>query len=153
MIIHNFISVYCQYTQLQICQWFISVYCQCAQFLICQWFISVYCQSVFLSGVCATTDVGRTSRREFTLVREVRTTTVSRRLRKTDWCLYSVFVFIPHQYAVFVFCSISLFNSVLQFVINSPCGLLSVLGTRFNCPAVTSSRVRILLRRSIRCRP
>lgn len=55
--------------------------------------ISVYCQFVFLSGVCATTDVGRTSRREFTLVREVRTTAVSRRLRKTDWCFYSVFVF------------------------------------------------------------
>ena len=55
-------------------------------------FISVYCQSVFLSGACATTDVGRTSRREFTLVREVRTTAVSRRLRKTDWSFYSVFV-------------------------------------------------------------
>ena len=100
-------------------QWFISVYCQfvflsgaCAttdvgrtsrrEFTpiktvliipdVPQWFISVYCQSVFLSGACATTDVGRTSRREFTLVREVRTTTVSRRLRKTDWCFYSVFV-------------------------------------------------------------
>ena len=57
-----------------------------------QRFISVYCQFVFLSGACATTDVGRTSRREFTLVREVRTTAVSRRLRKTDWCFYSVFV-------------------------------------------------------------
>ena len=125
----------------------------CTHSYIYKRFISVYCQYVFLSGVCATTDVGRTFRREFTLVREVRTTAVSRRLRKTDWCFYSVFVFIPHQYAVFVFCSISLFNSVLQFVINSPCGLLSVLGTRFNCPAVTSSRVRILLRRSMRCRP
>ena len=57
-----------------------------------QRFISVYCQFVFLSGVCATTDVGRTFRREFTLVREVRTTAVSRRLRKTDWRFYSVFV-------------------------------------------------------------
>lgn len=57
-----------------------------------QRFISVYRQFVFLSGVCATTDVGRTFRREFTLVREVRTTAVSRRLRKTDWCFYSVFV-------------------------------------------------------------
>lgn len=57
-----------------------------------QRFISVYCQFVFLSGACATTDVGQTFRREFTLVREVRTTAVSRRLRKTDWCFYSVFV-------------------------------------------------------------
>ena len=69
-----------------------TVYCHYAQFSICQRFISVYCQSVFLSGVCATTDVGRTFHREFTLVREVRTTAVSRRLRKTDWCFYSVFV-------------------------------------------------------------
>ena len=66
-----------------------------------QRFISVYCQFVFLSGVCATTDVGRTFRREFTLVREVRTTAVSRRLRKTDWCFYSVFV-KAHPVAVFV---------------------------------------------------
>ena len=66
-----------------------------------QRFISVYCQSVFLSGACATTGVGRTFRREFTLVREVRTTAVSRRLRKTDWCFYSVFV-KPHPAAVFV---------------------------------------------------
>lgn len=73
--------------------WSISVYRQCAQLSICQRFISVYRQFVFLSGVCATTDVGRTSRREFTLVREVRTTAVSRRLRKTYWCFYSVFVF------------------------------------------------------------
>ena len=36
----------------------------------------------FLSGVCATTDVGRTFHRELTLVREVRHTAVSRRLRK-----------------------------------------------------------------------
>lgn len=57
-----------------------------------QRFISVYCQFVFLSGVCATTDVGQTFRREFTLVKEVRTTAVSRRLRKTDWCFYFVFV-------------------------------------------------------------
>ena len=57
-----------------------------------QRFIYVYCQFVFLSGVCATTDLGRTFRREFTLVREVRTTAVSRRLRKTDWRFYSVFV-------------------------------------------------------------
>ena len=71
----------------------ISVCPQYEQFSISQRFIYVYCQSVFLSGVCATTDVGRTSRREFTLVREVRTTAVSRRLRKTDWCFYSVFVF------------------------------------------------------------
>ena len=62
------------------------------QFCIRQRFISVYCQYVFLSGVCATTDVGRTSHREFTLVREVRTIAVSRRPRKTDWCFYSVFV-------------------------------------------------------------
>ena len=66
-----------------------------------QRFISVYCQFVFLSGVYATTDVGRTFRREFTLVREVRTTAVSRRLRKTDWCFYSVFV-KAHPAAVFV---------------------------------------------------
>ena len=81
-------------SQCEVCmlQRFISVYSQHAQFLICQRFISVYCQFVFLSGVCATTDVGRTFRREFTLVREVRTTAASRRLRKTDWCLYSVFV-------------------------------------------------------------
>ena len=80
-------------TVLDMPMWSISVYHQYAQFSICQRFILVYCQSVFLSGVCATTDVGRTSRREFTLVREVRTTAVSRRLRKTDWCFYSVFVF------------------------------------------------------------
>lgn len=73
-------------------QRFISVYSQHAQFLICQRFISVYRQFIFLSGVCATTDVGRTFRREFALVRDVRTTAVSRRLRKTDWCFYSVFV-------------------------------------------------------------
>ena len=42
-----------------------TVYCHYAQFSICQRFISVYCQSVFLSGVCATTDVGRTFHREF----------------------------------------------------------------------------------------
>ena len=63
-----------------------------------QRFISVYYQFVFLSGVCTTTDVGRTFRREFTLVREVRTTAVSRRLRKTDWCFYSVFV-KTHQHS------------------------------------------------------
>ena len=102
--------VYLQYAQLSICPMIdfglspvrtvldmpmcsISVYHQYEQFLICQRFISVYRQFVFLSGACATTDVGRTSRREFTLVREVRTTAVSRRLRKTDWCFYSVFVF------------------------------------------------------------
>ena len=90
--LQRFISVYSQHAQFLICQRFISVYSQHAQFLICQRFISVYCQFVFLSGVCATTDVGRTFRREFTLVREVRTTAASRRLRKTDWCLYSVFV-------------------------------------------------------------
>ena len=67
------------------------MYYQCVLYKS-QRFISVYCQFVFLSGVCATTDVGRTFRREFTLVREVRTTAVSRRLRKTDWCFYSVFV-------------------------------------------------------------
>ena len=33
-----------------------------------QRFISVYCQFVFLSGACATTAVGRTFRREFTLI-------------------------------------------------------------------------------------
>ena len=90
-------------SQCEVCmlQRFISVYSQHAQFLICQRFISVYCQFVFLSGVCATTDVGRTFRREFTLVREVRTTAVSRRLRKTDWCFYSVFV-KAHPAAVFV---------------------------------------------------
>ena len=59
-------------------------------------FISVYCQFAFLSGACVTTDVGRTFRRESTLVREVRTTAVSRRLRKTDWCFYSVFVKVHH---------------------------------------------------------
>ena len=80
-------------TVLDMPMWSISVYHQYEQFSMCQRFISVYCQSVFLSGACATTDVGRTSRREFTLVREVRTTAVSRRLRKTDWCFYSVFVF------------------------------------------------------------
>ena len=90
-----FISVYRQCTQFSICQRFISVYRQYAQFSICQRFISVYRQFVFLSGACATTDVGRTFRREFTLVREVRNTAVSRRLRKTDWCFYSVFV-QPH---------------------------------------------------------
>ena len=76
------------------------MYSQCA---LCkpQRFISVYCQFVFLSGVCATTDVGRTFRREFTLVREVRTTAVSRRLRKTGWCFYSVFV-KAYPTAVFV---------------------------------------------------
>ena len=49
-------------SQCEVCmlQRFISVYSQHAQFLICQRFISVYCQFVFLSGVCATTDVGRT---------------------------------------------------------------------------------------------
>ena len=73
--------------------WSISVYHQYEQFSMCQRFISVYCQYVFLSGVCATTDVGQTFRREFPLVREVRTTAVSQRLRKTDWCFYSVFVF------------------------------------------------------------
>ena len=90
-------------SQCEVCmlQRFISVYSQHAQFLICQRFISVYCQFVFLSGVCATTDVGRTFRREFTLVREVRTTAVSRRLGKTDWCFYSVFV-KAHPAAVFV---------------------------------------------------
>lgn len=89
-----FIAIYVFLVVVTVCkpQRFISVYCQHAQFLICQRFISVYCQFVFLSGVCATTDVGRTFRREFTLVREVRTTAVSRRLRKTDWCFYSVFV-------------------------------------------------------------
>ena len=87
------ISVYHQHEQFSICQRFISVYCQYEQFSMCQRFISVYCQYVFLSGACATTDVGRTFHREFTLVREVRTTAVSRRLRKTDWCFYSVFVF------------------------------------------------------------
>ena len=70
---------------------FYSVCSQCAACML-QRFISVYCQFVFLSGVCATTDVGRTFRREFTLVREVRNIAVSRRLRKTDWCFYSVFV-------------------------------------------------------------
>ena len=88
-------TVYRQYAQFLIRQCLISVCHQYAQFLICQWFISVYCQSVFLSGACATADVGCTSRREFTLVREVQTTAVSRRLRKTDWCFYSVFVFNP----------------------------------------------------------
>ena len=48
---------------------------------------------------------------------------------------------------------IILFSNVRQFTMSSPCGLLSVLGTRLSCPAVTSSRIRILLRRSIRCRP
>ena len=78
-------------------------YSVCSQCAVCmpQRFIPVYCQSVFLSGVCATTDVGRTFRREFTLVREVRTTAVSRRLRKTDWCFYSVFV-KAHPATVFV---------------------------------------------------
>lgn len=70
----------------------ISVFLVDGTVCILQRFISVYRQFVFLSGVCATTDVGRTFRREFTLVREVRTTAVSRRLRKTDWCFYSVFV-------------------------------------------------------------
>lgn len=76
------------------------MYYQCVLYKS-QRFISVYCQFVFLSGVCATTDVGRTFRREFTLVREVRTTAVSRRLRKTDWCFYSVFV-KAHPATVFV---------------------------------------------------
>ena len=73
---------------------FIAIYVFLVVVTVCkpQRFISVYCQFVFLSGVCATTDVGRTFRREFTLVREVRTTAVSRRLGKTDWCFYSVFV-------------------------------------------------------------
>ena len=72
--------------------------CKPQRFLFCVFSMrslyapTVYRQFVFLSGVCATTDVGRTFRREFTLVREVRTTAVSRRLRKTDWCFYSVFV-------------------------------------------------------------
>ena len=70
----------------------ISVFLVDGTVCMLQRFIYVYCQFVFLSGVCATTDVGRTFRREFTLVREVRTTPVSRRLRKTDWCFYSVFV-------------------------------------------------------------
>ena len=73
----------------------ISVFLVDGAVCMLQRFISVYCQFVFLSGVCATTDVGRTFRREFTLVREVRTTAVSRRLRKTDWCFYSVFVKAP----------------------------------------------------------
>ena len=85
----RFISVYCQFVFLY------SVYNRmCYQCSLCkpQRFIPVYCQFVFLSGVCATTDVGRTFRREFILVREVRTTAVSRRLRKTNRCFYSVFV-------------------------------------------------------------
>ena len=41
----------------------------------------------------------------------------------------------------------SLFSSVRQFTMSSPCGLFSVRGTRLSCPAVTSSRIRILLRR------
>ena len=80
-------------TTLDLPMWSISVHRQYEHFSIRQQFISVYRHFVFLSGACATTDVGRTSRREFTLVREVRTTAVSRRLRKTDWCFYSVFVF------------------------------------------------------------
>ena len=80
-------------TTLDLPMWSISVHRQYEHFSIRQQFISVYRQFVFLSGACATTDVGRTSRREFTLVREVRTTAVSRGLRKTDGCFYSVFVF------------------------------------------------------------
>ena len=102
-IYQRFISVYCQYEQFSMYQRFISVYCQYEQFSMCQRFISVYCQYVFLSGACATTNVGRTFRREFTLVREVRTTAVSRRLRKTDWCFYSVFVFqSTHSFNVII---------------------------------------------------
>ena len=90
-------------TTLDLPMWLISVYHQYEHFSICQRFISVYCQYVFLSGACATTDVGRTFRREFTLVREVRTTAVSRRLRKTDWCFYSVFVFqSTHSFSVII---------------------------------------------------
>lgn len=82
---------------------FIAIYVFLVVVTVCkpQRFISVYRQFVFLSGVCATTDVGRTFRREFALVREVRTTAVSRRLRKTDWCFYSVFV-EPYSTAFFV---------------------------------------------------
>ena len=79
----------------------ISVFLVDGTVCMLQRFISVYRQFVFLSGMCATTDVGRTFRREFTLVREVRTTAVSRRLRKTDWCFYSVFV-QPYSTTFFV---------------------------------------------------
>ena len=88
----------CLFSDAQFCDHqrfpFIAIYVFLVVVTVCkpQRFISVYCQFVFLSGVCATTDVGRTFCREFTLVREVRTTAVSRRLRKTDWCFYSVFV-------------------------------------------------------------
>ena len=73
----------------------------------------------------------------------------------------TTFVWIPLIFAyLWWFNSYSLFfyrylcsSNVRQFTMSSPCGLLSVLGTRLSCPAVTSSRIRILLRRSIRCRP
>lgn len=97
----------CLFSDAQFCDHqrfpFIAIYVFLVVVTVCkpQRFISVYCQFVFQSGVCATTDVGRTFRREFTLVREVRTTAVSRRLGKTDWCFYSVFVKAPPA-AVFV---------------------------------------------------
>ena len=97
----------CLFSDAQFCDHqrfpFIATYVFLVVVTVCkpQRFISVYRQFVFLSGVCATTDVGRTFRREFTLVREVRTTAVSRRLRKTDWCFYSVFV-KAHPATVFV---------------------------------------------------
>ena len=58
-----------------------------------------------------------------------------------------------YQKLFLYFCSMSLFSRVRQSTINSPCGLLSVRGTRFSLPAVTSSRVRMEVLRSMRCLP
>ena len=118
---------------------FVSIYTEwCPRFCKHQRFISVYCQFVFLSGACATTDVGRTSRREFTLVRKVRNTAVSRRLRKTDWCFYSVFVQatkkskppIPKNqpfhfsFALMIYTNVPYFSFTLFFLIALPMALL-----------------------------